>query len=161
MDAMQVRLADNERDVGEAWRTHAPAAMRFATVLVGPHDAHDVTTTAFLRVVRQPDWAQLERFDRYLLRAIRNEAHNLYRQRRRRWERDLAAVGPATFEDATVDIDLIRAVAVLSVRQRAVVFLAYWQDMTEADIADELGVARSSVHRTLDRARSTLRKELK
>lgn len=158
---MQLRLADPGRDVDEAWRTHGPAAMRFATALVGPHDAHDVTTTAFLRVVAQPGWTEFERFDRYLLRAVRNEAHNLYRQRKRRWQRDLAAVGPQTATDAASDIDLLRAVGSLSVRQRAIVFLAYWHDLTEADIADTLGLTRSSVHRTLERARSTLRKELK
>lgn len=154
---------DQQRESGldAAWRRHAPAAMRFATALVGPTDAHDVTTSAFLRVTRQPGWADIEHLDRYLLRAVRNEAQNLYRQRRRRWQRDLLAVRPESVTDATPDVDLLRAVASLSVQQRSVVFLTYWQDMTEADIADTLDLARSTVHRTLVRARIALRKALR
>ena len=161
MDVMQPHLADHERDVDEAWRAHGPAAIRFATAMVGPHDAPDITTTAFMRVVRQPGWTKIEHLDRYLLRAVRNEAQNLYRQRKRRWQRDLAATGQSASEDATSDIDLLRAVGSLSVRQRSIVFLAYWEDLTEADIANVLGLTRSSVHRTLERARSAIRKDLK
>jgi RNA polymerase sigma-70 factor (ECF subfamily) len=150
--------ADEQVDV--AWRTHAPAAVRFATAVVGPVDAHDVTTSAFLRVTSQPGWSDIEHFDRYLIRAVRNEAQNLYRQRRRRWQRDLLAVRPEASIDSLPDVDLLRAVASLSVRQRSVVFLAYWQDMTEAEIAETLDVTRSTVHRTLARARNALRKAL-
>lgn len=152
---------EDERQLDDAWRTFGPAALRFATGLVGPFDAHDIATTAFLRATRQQDWTGIEHFDRYLLRAVRNEAQNLYRQQRRRWERDLAGIRPDVAEERSPDVDLWRAVASLSVQHRSVVFLAYWQDMTEADIADTLGVARSTVHRTLVRARITLRKALK
>lgn len=41
------------------------------------------------------------------------------------------------------------------------VFLAYWQDLTEAEIADTMDRARSTVHRTLVRARITVRKALR
>ena len=119
-----------------------------------------MTTTAFLRVVRQPGWRDLDTLDRYLLRAVRNEAQNLYRQRRRRWERDLAGMRPAIADDVLINVDVFAAVAAFSVRQRAVVYLAYWEDRTEADIADLLGLSRGSVHRTLSRARAALRKEL-
>lgn len=135
--------------------------MRFATAVVGQTDAHDVTTSAFLRVTRRPEWTEIEHFDRYLLRAVRNEAQNLYRDRRRRWQRDLVAVRPESMLDTPPDVDLLRAVAALSVQQRSVVFLAYWQDMTEAEIADTLDLARSTVHRTLTRARLALRKALR
>lgn len=151
---------ERDRHLEDAWRTNAQAAMRFATAVVGPVDAHDVTATAFLRVTRQPDWTKIEHLDRYLIRAVRNEAQNLYRERRRRWKRDLLAVRPETSTDMVPDIDVLRAVAALSVQQRSVVFLAYWNDMTEAEIADTLDVNRSTVHRTLTRARIALRKAL-
>lgn len=164
MDVMQPlsarQVEDQHRQLDAAWRANAPAAMRFATALVGPSDAHDITTAAFLRVTGRPEWAEMEHLDRYLLRAVRNEAQNLYRRHRRRWQRDLAAVQPDATLDSTQDIDVLRAVATLSVQQRSVVFLAYWQDMTEADIADTLDLARGTVHRTLVRARLALRKAL-
>lgn len=91
---------------------------------------------------------------------MRDEALNQYRRRRRQWERALVAVPPASSVDPEPSPDLLRAVAALSVRQRSVLFLAYWQDMTEADIADTLGLTRSTVHRTLVRSRLALRKVL-
>jgi RNA polymerase sigma-70 factor (ECF subfamily) len=104
---------------------------------------------------------QIEHFDRYLLRSVRNEAQNLSRARRRRWQRDLAAVGLSTTADHPGDADVLRAVAALTVRQRSVVFLAYWLDLTEADIAATLAVSTGTVHRTLSRARTQLRKALR
>jgi len=120
-----------------------------------------VTTTAFLRVTRQPGWTEIEHLDRYLMRAVRNDAQNLHRQRRRRWQRDLLAVLPEQGTDAVRDVDLLRALAALSPQQRAVAFLAFWNDMTEAEIADTLDVARGTVHRDLVRARTALRKALR
>lgn len=154
-------VSDEHGLVEDAWRGHGPAALRFATALVGPHDAHDITTTAFLRLIRQPGWTSIEHLDRYLLRAVRNEAQNLYRQRRRRWERDLAALQPDATTDSVGDVDLWRAVSALSLQQRSTVFLAYWHDLTKAEIADVLGLSRGTVHRTLTRARATLRKALR
>lgn len=164
MDAVEATRRDGaneqQRQLDAAWRTHGPAAMRFATAVVGPTDAADITTTAFLRVTARPGWTEIEHLERYLLRAVRNEARNLARSRQRRWQRDLAAV---TADEATMtprDLDVLRAVATLSSQQRSVVFLAYWQDMTEADIATTLDLSRGSVHRTLARARAVLRKAL-
>ena len=147
--------------VDEAWRVFGPLAMRFATALVGPNDAHDVATNAFLRVTRQDHWTELEYLDRYLLRAVRHEAQNLYRDRRRRWERDLSAVAANATADVVADLDVLHAIAALSLQQRSVVFLAYWHEMTEAQIAETLDVARSTVHRNLVRARAQLRKALR
>ncbi len=80
----QVGGGRGQRQVDDAWRTHGPAVARFATALVGAHDAHDVATNAFLRIVRQPGWTEIEHLDRYWMRAVRNEAQNLARERRRR-----------------------------------------------------------------------------
>jgi len=148
-------------DLESAWRRYGPGALRFATALVGPNDAHDVTSTAFLRVTQRPEWREFDDFAKYLARAVRNEAHNLYRQRKRRWERDFAGVREQTAVHVEPDLDLLRAIAALTVPQRSVVFLAYWQDQTEAEIASQLDLSRGTVHRTLVRARAALRKAMK
>lgn len=150
-----------EQQVDAAWRAHGRPVMRFATALVGPHDAHDVATNAFLRMVRQPGWTDIEHLDRYWMRAVRHEAQNLARERQRRWQRDLHAIASRSTTDAVADPDVTRAIAGLSIQQRAVVFLAYWHQMTEAEIADTLNLARSTVHRNLVRARIQLRKVLR
>ncbi len=58
-------------------------------------------------------------------------------------------------------IDVRRAVADLSVRQRAVVYLIYWEDRTPGDVASILEMSPSSVNQHLLRAKSHLRKALK
>jgi len=54
-----------------------------------------------------------------------------------------------------------RAVAELSLSQRSVVYFAYWEDRTEREIADTLGLSLGTVHRHLTRARTHLRKALR
>ena len=83
------------------------------------------------------------------------------RSRERRWARDLAAIGPASTAAPDTFIDVRRAVAGLSVQQRAAVYFAYWEDLPERSIADLLQVAPGTVRRHLVRARSNLRKALR
>jgi RNA polymerase sigma factor (sigma-70 family) len=144
----------------ELWREHGPTGLRLATVLVGPADAHDVAISAFLRVTSLAGRSDIGQFRSYLLRAIRNEAHSLFRSRRRRLRRDVAALAERFANDPIGDVDLRAAIAALGLRQRTVLFLAYWEDMTEAAIADALGLSRGTVHRDLQRARDRLGKAL-
>lgn len=143
------------------WREHGPVALRLATVLVGPHDAHDVTVAAFLRVVGAIARSDVRDARRYLLRAVRNEAKSALRSAGRRRSRDLAAVSGPSVDDGRPDIDVRRAIGTLSEQQRTVLFLTYWEDMTEAAVADTLGLSRGTVHRDLERARGRLREVLR
>ncbi len=163
MDLTEPTAADREASASaaeRAWRVLGPDALRLAAVLVGPHDAHDVTASAFLRVTAVDEWQFIADQRAYLLRAVRNEASNLHRARARRWRRDIAAVGPSAVDPVTVDVDVYRALARLSLRQRSVVFFAYWHGMTEGEIADLLELSRGTIHRDLRLARDRLRKEL-
>jgi RNA polymerase sigma factor (sigma-70 family) len=144
----------------ELWRAHGPAGLRLATVLVGPADAHDVAAAAFLRAASLAGRSEIGMFRSYLLRAIRNEAHSLFRSRQRRRRRDVAALPQRFANDTIGDVDLRAAIVGLGLRQRTVLFLAYWEDMTEAAIAEMLGLSRGTVHRDLQRARDRLGKAL-
>lgn len=143
------------------WREHADELLRYATVLVGPGDAHDIVVDAFLRSIPKLVGTAVENHRAYLFRAVTSHAHDLRRSRERRWVRDLAAIGPATAAAHDSFVDVRRAVAALSLSQRSVVYFAYWQDLTERDIADTLGLSVGTVHRHLDRARTHLRKALR
>lgn len=163
MDVTEPTGTDRDAVVGDVelvWRDLGPGALRLAAALVGPHDAQDITASAFVRVTASDDWGQVIDHRAYLMRAIRNEARNLYRARGRQWRRDIAAVRPTTQDAEHVDVDVYRALAKLSLRQRSVVFLAYWHDMTEAEIAEVLALSRGTIHRDLRMARDRLRKEL-
>jgi DNA-directed RNA polymerase specialized sigma24 family protein len=60
-------------------------------------------------------------------------------------------------QDRVPDLDLWRLVQALPNRQRQVVILRYIGDLTEASIADVLGISAGSVSASLTKARATLR----
>ena len=145
---------------GDLWRAHAPVLLQFASVLVGPTDAHDVVIEAFLRSTPALTSGRAENPRAYLMRSVANQAHNLRRGRERRWARDLVAVPLESSPPHESLVDVRRAVANLSLAQRAVVYFVYWEDLREQDIADVLGISPGSVRRHLVRARAHLRKAL-
>lgn len=59
-------------DVERVWRDLGPHALRLAAALVGPHDAHDITASAFARVTAAVDWEHAADRRAYFLRAVRN-----------------------------------------------------------------------------------------
>lgn len=158
------QMVDTARDIAcsqdTLWREHSVRLVRFATFLVGPADANDVVVEAFLRAAPRIVAGGVERPDSYLIRAVTNHANDLRRSRSRRWRRDLHAVGPAQTTLTDDFADVRGAVARLSVAQRTVVYLVYWEDRTERDIAALLGVAPGTVRQHLLRARAHLRKAL-
>jgi len=52
-------------------------------------------------------------------------------------------------------------VSALSLAQRSVIYFVYWEDRTETQTAELLGVSPGTVRRHLFRARTHLRKALK
>ena len=157
-DTPTTGIAGNRTE--DLWRTHAPAMMRFATVLVGSTDAHDIAVEAFLRSAPAVISGRADNPRAYLMRAVANRAHDLRRGRERQWVRDLAAVQPASSPAHEPNVDVRRAVAELSLAQRAVIYFVYWEDLRERDVAAVLGISLGSVHRHLVRARAHLRKAL-
>jgi len=87
--------------------------MRFATVLVGPGDAHDIAVEAFLRAGPVAAGDTVANPRAYLMRAVANHANDLRRSRERRWRRDLAAVGPTATASPDTFLDIRRAVCTL------------------------------------------------
>jgi RNA polymerase sigma-70 factor (ECF subfamily) len=150
-----------EPPADELWRAHADELLRFATVLAGPHDAHDIVADAMLSAGEAAQAPGVTNRRAYLFRAVANRAHDERRRRQRRWRRDLAAVGPASTALPDDFAEVRRAVAALSVRQRAVIYLTYWEDLPEREIAETLGLSPGTVHRTLQRARESLREALR
>lgn len=144
----------------DIYRRHANELTRYATVLVGPDDAQDVVSAAFARCMTSKHWADVADRRAYLFRAVSNEAKNLRRAAARRRKRESAAPREAAVEIGTPRPDVRAAIEELSVRQRAVVYLTYWQDMTDAMVADHLGIGAGSVRRHLARARTKLREAL-
>lgn len=139
----------------------APELTRFATGLVGRDDAADVTASAFLRALASPTWPTVSNHRAYLYRTVLNEARTWARRRSQRPRREGAAAGHrSSLELPGFDPAVADAVARLGVRQRAVIVLTYWADLSPAVIAERLGISEGSVRRHLARARARLREVL-
>ncbi len=144
----------------ELYRAHADKLTRYATVLVGPDDAPDVVTDAVLAAFGSATWRNVEHSRAYLFRAVLNTANSRHRatSRRRRRERVAAARQTASVAPSCgAAVDVHQALATLSPQQRAIVFLAYWEDQTAEQIAASLDVSPGSVRKQLARARARLR----
>jgi RNA polymerase sigma-70 factor (ECF subfamily) len=144
----------------EIYRKHADDLVRFATGLVGPFDAPDVVTDACLRSFAARSWPKVANHRAYLYRAVLNEARSRHRSDMRRRARELRAAGPDSVPPAYVDVDVLDAVARLSLRQRAAVTLTYWEDLKSDEVALRLGISEGSVKRHLARARGRLKEIL-
>lgn len=150
-----------EADLADCYEKHGEALLRFATSQVGWVDAEDVLAAAILGVLGRVE-GDVDDVRRYLYRAVANAAAKHWRALSRRRDRELRAFSVPTeswdnFESSDREIGLIAALGGLSVQQRAVIHLTYWEDLTPAAVADRLGVSDGTVRRQLARARAHLR----
>lgn len=158
---MEEPLQSSDAVLAEAYRRHAGDLIRFAAVVVGPDSAGDVVSSAVLRVLGR-DLSSVSNLRAYLFSTVANEGRNLKRSEARRRSREANAVGSVDRSTRTPEPfpEVREAVERLSARQRAVVYLAYWEDLAEDSIAEHLGISSGSVRRHLSRARKNLRREL-
>ena len=145
---------------GELYRKHADELIRFATGLVGPTNAPDVVSEVVLRCMGSKRWAQVTEKRAYLFRCTYNEAARFHRSTNRRRSREARAAPSEPLDPQEVRPEVLSAVSRLSIRQRAVVVLTYWEDLDPAAVARLLRISEGSVRRHLNRARSRLREVL-
>jgi RNA polymerase sigma-70 factor, ECF subfamily len=147
-------------EMEELYAKHAEDLTRFATGLVGPSDAPDVVSEAILRCLSFDQWARVRDARPYLYRAVLNQARQSHRGALRRAAREARVASPEAVESAEVRPEVLEAVAELSLRQRAVVILTYWEDLDPARVAERLQISDGAVRRHLARARARLREVL-
>ena len=145
----------------EIYRKHADELVRFATTLVGAGSAEDVFSGAILKAMSSHSWPSVTEHRAYLFRAVLNEALGSKRSDRRRSQRETSAAPSECVETAQVNVEVADAMSRLSVRQRSVLYLAYWLDLTVEEIARTLMVSRRSTERALTTARSQLEEQLR
>jgi RNA polymerase sigma factor (sigma-70 family) len=154
LEALQVAESSELVDVYGAFSSDL---VRFASVLVGPDDAGDVVSSAILRVLDVGN-ESIRNHRAYLFQVVANEARNWKRREARRRDReDKSSRSSNTFYHAEPYPEVRKAVEDLSVRQRAVIYLTYWEDLKDQTVADHLGISAGSVRRHLARARKKLR----
>lgn len=159
--------ADHERLATELYATHRLALVRLAVLLVDDvQSAEDVVQDVFAGLLSggkriRDEEAALA----YLRRAVVNRSRSALRRRRtaRAYTppHDTPPAGP---DDLVVLSEEHRAVLAamhaLAPRQREVLVLRYWSGLSEAEIADALGISRGTVKSTASRALGILERRL-
>jgi len=148
-------------------RARLPAVLAFATVLTGQRaTAEDLAQEVLIKAcARWETIGRLDRPDMYVRKMLLNE---FLSWRRRAWrlipagnaELPLPSApdhAPAYAEHAAMLAEIGR----LPRRQRAVLVLRYYEDRSDAEIAELLGCAPGSVRAYASRALASLRVELR
>jgi RNA polymerase sigma-70 factor (ECF subfamily) len=152
---MSMRVTD-----AELYEKHAAELTRFATTLVGPGQAEDVVAEAVLRSMASPSWPSVAEPRAYLFRAVHNQAKMLRRSELRRSLRETRSFERVDSPVSERWLEVRDAMERLSVRERGVLYLAYWLDLPVDEIATTLQLSRRTTMRALRSARTTLEETL-
>ncbi len=143
---------------------HGDAVYRLALCrLQSTADAEDVYQETFLKLFqenRAESW-DAAHLKAWLLRVAINKCADIGRRRKREAHLDIADISELSGEDRYGYIELWDAVARLPEKHRMVFHLYYVETYKTQEIADILHIPAASVRVYLNRARNTLRKELR
>jgi len=153
-----------DEDFREFMRGRWPAMVRLAYGLTGDlGHAEDVAQAAFARAYAS--WGRVTQAgdpDAYLRRIVVNENRRRFRRQRVVEEltgtlpdRGVADTAGASDQRATV----LAALERLGPRQRAVIVLRFWMDLSEAETARVLGCTVGTVKSQASRALAALRRD--
>jgi RNA polymerase sigma-70 factor (sigma-E family) len=154
--------------VGTLYECHALRLIRMAVLLLGDQpSAEDVVQDAFLGlhrgVGRLQDSANAVA---YLRTSVLNGCRSVLRSRKRAWSARAAMHDPPVWSAESAAMagedrrEALRAVARLPRRQREVLVLRYFLNLSDREIAADLGVSRGTVASTASRALAALARDL-
>jgi DNA-directed RNA polymerase specialized sigma24 family protein len=142
-------------DFSEFARTAEPRLRQALCSRFGVEEGREATAEAM--AVAWEHWSRIRTYANpvgYLFGVGRNKAHGSFRRRR--------VVLWSTPEDAIpwVEPGLPRALARLSPNQRTVVLLLHCFEWTHAEVAELLGISRTTIQNHAERGMTRLRREL-
>jgi RNA polymerase sigma-70 factor (sigma-E family) len=146
-------------------RTKGPTLLRTARSLTAnPSDAEDLLQTALTKTYLAWDRIDDRRaVDGYVRRTLVNTRTSQWRKRRvaefctDELPEPAGTAQPDLTEQQAQRDALLRAIARLPPRQRAMVVLRYYEDMSEVQTAERLGVSVGTVKSAVSRALGKLR----
>jgi len=144
-----MRQGDEDR-FSDFVRAHSASLFRTAYLMTGDYQrAEDLLQTTLVRIYqRWPRVAAMERPVGYARRVLLSQAASWWRKRSSH-ESPLVLIDEPTWGDRTDEVGeherVWKAVLSLPPRQRAVTVLRYYEDLSEAEIAETLGMARGTV----------------
>ncbi|RKT02796.1 RNA polymerase sigma-70 factor (sigma-E family) [Streptomyces sp. 3211.6] len=154
--------------VSELYHAHRLSMVRLAVLLVDDlGTAEDVVQDAFTALYRRygEQIAEVDNALGYLRTAVVNTARSVLRRRRtaRAWVPPVTADVPSAEASVVLDEahrEVLAALGRLTPRRRQVLVLRYWADLSEAEIAETLGISRGSVKSNASRALDALERIL-
>lgn len=150
-----------EEDFGRIYSAHAAAVFGLALRLCGDRDwAEEATAEAFASVLVRWRRGGIDDVGAYLRRAVVNQVNRRFRRRvvERRWLRlSWEDRGLPDGETRSADaLDMARALGRLTPRQRAVVVLRYYEQLSVAEAAAALGCSQGTVKSQTSKALTRL-----
>jgi DNA-directed RNA polymerase specialized sigma24 family protein len=140
----------------EVFESYGVELTSFATSLVGPAEAQDVVSEALLRSMWSSNWENVLNQRAYLYTAVVSQARMNHRAASRRRERERRTLPVLVVGTLEGHVDVWETLGHLTVDERAVVFLIYWEDLTNFETAERIGASERTVRRRLGRARHKL-----
>lgn len=148
------RAPTREIDFADLYRERYEPMVRLAFLLTGSNAvAEELVQDAFVKVHR--NWDRAYAPAAYLRTAVMNACRSHHR--RRFLERDRRPDPAPEAAEPQVD-ELWDAVATLRPRQRAALVLKFYEDLSEAEIAEALGCRPGTVKSLVSRGLEELRK---
>jgi RNA polymerase sigma-70 factor (sigma-E family) len=154
-------------DLAQVFRSHHGELVRLAAFILGDRGAgEDVVQDVFVRVHQRPDTITGEMLP-YLRTAVVNGCRSTLRRRLliRRHAAGDSPSPPLTTEEAVLLSEdrrqVLRALAGLPRRRREVLVLRFYLGLSEAEIADTLGISPGTVKSTAARGLEALARALR
>jgi RNA polymerase sigma-70 factor (sigma-E family) len=157
-------MTDRDSAFAEYFSARSDAMRRTAYLLCGDwHRAEDLVQAAFAKVYVA--WNRASRHEsldgyvrRTVIRTFLDERRRAYRRRERVAGSIEEAVAPYAPPQPIEDrIDLLQALAEVPPRQRAVLVLRYWEDLSIEETAELLSCSEGTVKSQAARGLATLR----
>lgn len=145
---------------GDLYERYGDELVRFATSIVGPSDAPDVVSDTMFRFWRSGKLVDASNPRALLYRGVLMAARSWQRSMFRRRRRERQTAERLVTHDPDIRPDVAAAVLGLSARQRACVFLTYWEDLPVDEVGELLEISPGTVKRHLHRARQRLKEVL-
>jgi RNA polymerase sigma-70 factor (sigma-E family) len=149
-------MDQHEAEFAEFVASRSAALTRTAYLLTGDHHhAEDLLQTALVEAARR--WERLDEPEAYVRRTL--YPRNISRGRRQRFgEVELLDHDrPTPHADPDVRVSLEQALARLTPKQRTVLVLRYFEDLTEVQTGHALGISAGTVKSTTRQAFARLR----
>ena len=150
-------LTDDEAGFDEFVAARTGALTRTAYLLTGDHHlAQDLLQAALIQTARH--WARIHTSpEAYVRRTMYHQNISWWRRRRLVETPLMSHDGAERSSDADLRLTLDQALARLTPKQRTVLVLRFYEDLTEVQTAAECGISVSTVKSTTRQALGRLR----